>query len=313
MRLHAASLHYFDTVRRAGSIREAARRLNVASSAVNRQILKLEDEIGAILFERIPGGVRLSAAGEALARHVVVVLQDFERARGEIEGLKGARIGHVNVVTVEGLTGTFLPSALGILHERAPRITVNAATQGSDGIAEMLIKGHSDIGIGFDMQRQPELRQVAVARFRVGIVACGKHPLAGKTTVSLNDCIGQTLILPDASLSLHRFVRSLVAELRPHEQAFVTSSSVQLMHRLALAGVGISFQTRLGLEAEIDRQELVHIPLIRHGEPVWSELGIYVRAGRSLAPSVDLALSIFADHLVDVASKSPPDAKTASP
>lgn len=304
MRLHAASLYYFDTVRRAGSIREAARRLNVASSAVNRQILKLEEEIGSVLFERVPGGVRLTAAGEALARHVVVVLQDFERARGEIEGLKGARTGHVNVVTVEGLTGTFLPSALRLLHDRAPRITVNAATEGSDGIAQTLIEGQADIGIGFDIQRQPELRQVAVARFRVGVVVAGTHPLAQKTTVSLNDCIGHTLILPDASLSLHRFVRALVAELRPHEQAFVTSSSVQLMHRLALAGVGISFQTQLGLEAEIARNDLAHVPLVRHGEPVWSELGIYVRAGRSLAPSVDLALSIMADHLVDVARRT---------
>ncbi|PBX80672.1 hypothetical protein CJT70_33610, partial [Pseudomonas aeruginosa] len=42
---------------------EAARRLNVASSAVNRQILKLEDEIGAPLFDRLPGGLRLTGAG----------------------------------------------------------------------------------------------------------------------------------------------------------------------------------------------------------------------------------------------------------
>ena len=56
MRIHAAALLYFDAVRRAGSIREAARRLNVASSAVNRQILKLEAEVGAPLFDRLPGG-----------------------------------------------------------------------------------------------------------------------------------------------------------------------------------------------------------------------------------------------------------------
>ncbi|WP_257211646.1 LysR family transcriptional regulator, partial [Sphingobium sp. IP1] len=43
---------YFDAIRRAGSIREAARRLNVASSAVNRQLLKLEAELGTPLFER---------------------------------------------------------------------------------------------------------------------------------------------------------------------------------------------------------------------------------------------------------------------
>src|ERR1700751_3311474 len=92
LRIHAAALLYFDAVRRAGSIREAARRLNVASSAVNRQILKLEAEIGAPLFDRFPDGIKLTWAGEAIARHVLVVLQDLDRARSDIEGLKGARI-----------------------------------------------------------------------------------------------------------------------------------------------------------------------------------------------------------------------------
>ncbi|MGV8378248.1 LysR family transcriptional regulator, partial [Pseudomonas aeruginosa] len=76
---------------------EAARRLNVASSAVNRQILKLEDEIGAPLFDRLPGGLRLTGAGEIFARHVTVVLQDMERVRSELDALQGLRTGHVEV------------------------------------------------------------------------------------------------------------------------------------------------------------------------------------------------------------------------
>ena len=67
MRIHSAAIHYFDAVRRAGSIREAARRLNVASSAVNRQILKLEEEVGTPLFERTSAGLKLTASGEALS------------------------------------------------------------------------------------------------------------------------------------------------------------------------------------------------------------------------------------------------------
>jgi DNA-binding transcriptional LysR family regulator len=59
-------IRYFDEVARQGSIRKAADRLNVAPSAVNRQILKLEDELGAPLFERLPRGLRLTAAGEIL-------------------------------------------------------------------------------------------------------------------------------------------------------------------------------------------------------------------------------------------------------
>jgi DNA-binding transcriptional LysR family regulator len=62
-------LRYLDQVARVGSIRRAAEKLNVASSAVNRQILKLEAEIGVPIFERRGNGVRLTPAGEQLMRH----------------------------------------------------------------------------------------------------------------------------------------------------------------------------------------------------------------------------------------------------
>src|ERR1700688_1008634 len=58
-------LTYVDAVARYGSIRKAAAALNIASSALNRQILDLEVDLGAPLFERLPRGVRVTSAGEA--------------------------------------------------------------------------------------------------------------------------------------------------------------------------------------------------------------------------------------------------------
>ena len=52
MHIHSRALKYFDMIQRCGSIREAARRLHVSSSAVNRQLLQLEGEVGSPLFER---------------------------------------------------------------------------------------------------------------------------------------------------------------------------------------------------------------------------------------------------------------------
>ena len=62
--MHAIVLKYLEEVARRGSIRKASRALNVASSAINRQILKLEEELGTPLFQRLPAGMRLTPAGE---------------------------------------------------------------------------------------------------------------------------------------------------------------------------------------------------------------------------------------------------------
>ncbi|MDH0912391.1 LysR family transcriptional regulator, partial [Rhizobium pusense] len=64
--LHARMLMYLDEVVRSGSIRKAAMKLNVASTAINRQIIALEEELGQPIFERMPRRLRLTATGEAL-------------------------------------------------------------------------------------------------------------------------------------------------------------------------------------------------------------------------------------------------------
>jgi len=59
-------LRYFMVVGRLGSIRKAAEELNVSASAIDRQILKVEADLGLRLFERLSTGLRLTAAGEIL-------------------------------------------------------------------------------------------------------------------------------------------------------------------------------------------------------------------------------------------------------
>ena len=110
--MHAAVLRYFDHVAREGSIRRAAEALNVASSAVNRQILKLEQEIGTPLFERLRSGVRLTAAGEVLLQHARGTLSDYQRTRLEIAGLSGTVTGHVQIVCLESLVLRFMPQVV---------------------------------------------------------------------------------------------------------------------------------------------------------------------------------------------------------
>jgi hypothetical protein len=87
--IHYRAIGYFEAVRRWGSIREAARRLDVAASAVNRQILKFETDFGLPLFKRLPEGMRLTPAGEISARHAVAVLQDEQRLASEVKRSKG--------------------------------------------------------------------------------------------------------------------------------------------------------------------------------------------------------------------------------
>src|SRR4029077_13246843 len=82
-------LTYVDAVGRHGSIRKAADALNVASSALNRQILDLEMDLGAPLFERLPRGVRVTSAGEAFLVYARLVISELKAVESRIEQLRG--------------------------------------------------------------------------------------------------------------------------------------------------------------------------------------------------------------------------------
>ena len=100
---HLLPLHYIDTVARSGSIRRAAQTLAITSTALNRRILAMEEELGVPIFEGLPRGVRLSTAGELLIQHIRSQMADMERVQSQIADLSGARRGHVSIVCGQAL------------------------------------------------------------------------------------------------------------------------------------------------------------------------------------------------------------------
>ncbi|MFN7195003.1 MAG: LysR family transcriptional regulator, partial [bacterium] len=99
--MHTAALRYIAEVARRGSVRKAAAALNVAASAIDRQLLKIEAALGTPLFDRTPTGMRPTPAGAILLRHVADTLLDFERVRAEIDDLRGIKTGNVAIAAVD--------------------------------------------------------------------------------------------------------------------------------------------------------------------------------------------------------------------
>jgi DNA-binding transcriptional LysR family regulator len=294
--IHFRAIGYFEAVRRWGSIREAARRLNVAASAVNRQILKFEAEIGLPLFERLPEGMKLTPAGEIFARHAVAVLQDEKRLASEVEALKGLRRGEVSIISAESVNSAFLPRVIGRMAEKYPRIELKIRTAGSNEIPTALTAGDADLGLAFSLAPNAALSQVAVGRFRLGAVMRPDHRLASEQHVSFANCSSFKLVLPSPELSIYTLLERQLRRLRGRIDVAAEVSSLELMRNLTIELNAISFQARLGLEAEISAGRLVHVPL--HGSSaLTTELGAYVREGRPLPMALDVFVALVRDEL----------------
>ena len=104
---YMTTIRFIDAVARAGSIRKAADELAITSTALNRRILAVEEELGAPIFERLARGVRLNSAGEIFIHHIRNQISDMERVRTQIADLAGERRGSVAIArTTSRLTAS---------------------------------------------------------------------------------------------------------------------------------------------------------------------------------------------------------------
>ena len=291
--MHATVLRYFLEVARSGSIRKAAQRLFVASSAVNRQILQLEAELGTELFDRLPTGIRLTAAGEVVLRHVRTTLHDFELLRSELDAQKGERSGHVSIVAMDSLFVDLLPNAVEEFAVEFPAVTFTLIAMSPSEVPAKVAAGEADIGICFVTRAPPGTEIVASAAFPIGVVMATSHPLSGYAQIRYEDCRGYPFVLSHGRWPIYDKLAPAFAEFWDSIEPRVSSNVSPLLKRSVVAGRGIAFFSRLGFTQEIAAGEAVWRPL---DDPAINKLraGIIVGRGRTL-PFVERT---FLDRLV---------------
>jgi DNA-binding transcriptional LysR family regulator len=259
--MHAALLRYIETVARLGSIRKAATVLNVASSAVNRQILKLEDEIGTPLFQRIPGGLRPTPVGELVIRHARDTLHEFDSLKSEIAALKGLKVGLVKIATLDSLMVDLLPREIAAFHKVYPAISFEMTTGGPGEIGAKVASGDIDIGFSFNTETPAEVLVAAEVPAPLGAIMLPSHPLAKRPSVTLADCVRHPFILQHDTRPIRSYVEEIALSAKSAGSPVLVSNTVFAIKPMILAGVGLAFYTPLAFLREIERGEVVFVPL----------------------------------------------------
>jgi DNA-binding transcriptional LysR family regulator len=260
--LVSGRVHHFTLVARLGSIRQAAKALNVAPSSISRTVKQLEEDLGAPLFERVQQRLKLTSAGELLFYHVRQSAAEMNRALTEIGDLQGLRRGTVTVAVIESAARGFLPEVLAGFWIRHPEISVDVRVSGSAEVAGRVSQGEADLGLAFDVRLPRNARRIASVGLPIGVLA---HPGSRLATavkpLRLTDLAGERVILSDASLTLGSSIEEALGGSFVEFARRARTNSIGLMIDLAARGLGTILQTRIGVEREIARGDLVFVPL----------------------------------------------------
>lgn len=280
---------YFDEVARRGALRRAADVLHIAPSAVDRQIIQLEEELGTQLFERTPTGMKMTAAGELLIDGVRRWRRDLQRIRSEIDNLVGLRRGSVAMGLVEGAT-EFTALAIAMFQRRYPAIQFRMEVFGAQGVIDNVLSGDIDVGITFNPPDNPTIRLDRTMIYRLGVIVPPAHELAGRQEISLSECASYPLIIPSDNLSLRRVLDTAWGRhVGGSPRAIVEANSIGLIKSLTIRGVGVGWLTAFDAISEIDAGALVFLPLSDERVDL-STLSIVSAAGRTLSVPASLLI-----------------------
>jgi len=243
---HLRFLRYVDEVARVGSIRQAAERLHVAPSAVNRRILDLEDELGTAIFERLPRGMRLTAAGELFVRYIRGRTAALDEVRSQIEELKGLRRGRVRVVASQALAPEFLPTALASFRVTHPLAVYDVCIGDHLLALKKLRSFEADIALVFNLAPDADINVLAEFDQPLVAVMHREHPLASLPTVRVRDCANYALVLPDRDIGGRQLLEDFLVRSSIQIRPVIESNSFEFMRGCLYHGKAVSFQIAIG-------------------------------------------------------------------
>ncbi|MCQ4082625.1 LysR family transcriptional regulator [Streptomyces sp. RB6PN25] len=147
--IEARHLRVFRAVAKTGSFSAAARRLGCTQPAVSQQMRALEQSVGTPLLVRTGREMRLTEAGESLARHAVGILAGLTAAEEELAAIAGLRAGRVRLVSFPSGNSVLVPTALAEMRAEHPAAQISLVEAEPPQSVEMLRAGDCEIALAF--------------------------------------------------------------------------------------------------------------------------------------------------------------------
>ncbi|ARX81113.1 MULTISPECIES: LysR family transcriptional regulator [Streptomyces] len=235
-------MRYVVAVAETNSFTRAAERCLVVQSALSHQIARLENELGARLFERTSRRVRLTPAGAAFLPAARQCLDAAERAAAEVAATVGEVRGRLAVGLIPTVAAVDVPGALRDFRRQYPQVRISLRVGASDDLIEQVREGALDVAfLGLPTTARPQgVAAHELARDRLVAVVAPDHPLAGQASVGLRRLATEVFVdLPAGTAGRLQSDQAFSAAGLSRDVAFEVTAA-DYMTRLVAPGLGIA-------------------------------------------------------------------------
>lgn len=291
MELH--QLRCFLAVIDEGGFNRATTRLRMTQPALSYQIKQLEQELGAPLFHRRPGGVSPTEAGRVLSTQARVVLEAARKAQLAVQELAPGVVGEIRIGTVNSVGIYFLPQVLWSIRERYPKVRPTVLYRHADDIMEALLAHQIDLALLANPRPDRRLRQETIIEERVSLVCSRSHPFYGRGSVRPSELKGAQFVSLSPENPTGQSIREYLARIGVSVEPVVSTDNVETVKKMVEVGLGVGFLPDMVTAPDLvgGREEQSPLARIDLGPPLTRRIALVswkqLEMSRAIAAFVD--------------------------
>jgi DNA-binding transcriptional LysR family regulator len=243
------------------SFTRAAEVLFMTQSGVSHQIARLEQAIGAKLFDRQARSVALTRAGRTLLDHARRLFVAMENAVASTRQAADSESGTLRVGASITACQYIVPEALREFRESFPSYSLRITPGDGPLVTQALLDGSLDLGIVVRQQKQSKLAYHELFEDELGFLVSPLHNWARTGKVDRRELSRQRMILYNRQSTTFRLIEQYFVRARAELRDWIELGSIEAIKELVKLGLGVSVAGRWAARAEIGQGSLVWLPL----------------------------------------------------
>jgi LysR family cyn operon transcriptional activator len=232
----------------------AAESLYVSQPTLSIHIQQLEEELGAVLFERAgrhARPVRLTEAGHRLLKHLRNALRELDLAKEDVAELRGLVSGTLRFGATHVFSQRLVSTALAVFTAKYPEIHIVMKLGTSTDIEQAILERDIDLGLAFLPPDSGDIEYEALFSDEVVLVVSRKHPLFGVTELPIRELNGLPCALPGVGFSSRRLLDMQFARQKISPKILLEISDIPAL---------LSMVERVGLATLVSRRAVESHP-----------------------------------------------------
>ncbi|OZB91016.1 LysR family transcriptional regulator [Paenibacillus sp. XY044] len=286
--MNISQLETLITISKTMSFRKAGELLNLTQPAVSAQIKSLEDEFKTVLVDRNQP-VTLTDRGEVFLSHAERILTVVEELKERLYDLDQTPQGHIVLGTTTSIAIQILPRVLSYFQNQFPLIKTSIMSMASSQIYTSVENGQIDVGLGYLIERNPNLMTSVLYYDTFELIVSPRHPLARKTAVTIDVLRETPLILLSPDTVGRRFADDILKKHGIEPNVVMELSSSEEIKRMVEIDLGAAIMSKQSVASELRLGTLKIIPLteLEVSHPV----GVIYKSGKYLNSAMQQFLS----------------------